>query len=352
MTHKPFLLVVDDDSDVLKEIEEFLGDRFEVDGVTTLNEARRILSVEENTEKFSVLVADMRLPGDEKGGLTLARELSMRYKHPEFVVLTAYPDVADANVWMSIGAYGYIEKGKEDTFERLGKACIEASQRWYRRNERVFPPLLEHPVALLCGDIALTSAPELNATDEPETERITKALRDITNHEVFAHRGYVTKWSGDSFAVVFGTVHEAVQAAVAIQRDLTWDVSSQTTPLWQFRAAVHWEQVEQTHIQGREELRGPAVITCIQTLGQTTLGKVVITSPAREVAGAALGFDLHEVEGTDLWEIREPLAGLPALPAWMQFALTVAKDLEEQQVDLPCDLAERHDDYAQGRLTT
>ena len=59
--------------------------------------------------------------------------------------------------------------------------------------------------------------------EHPEAMRPALARHDAILHEAIeAHDGFVVKTTGDGFHAVFGTAHDAVDAAVAAQLALDW----------------------------------------------------------------------------------------------------------------------------------
>lgn len=163
----------------------------------------------------------------------------------------------------------------------------------------------------------------------------------------------MTKWSGDSFIVAFSSVDEAVQAALAIQRELTHSTSASASSNLQFRVSIHWGEVERLYTQNREELYGATVQTGLQALAQVMDGKIVLTQEAREALHTTEGFQLEPVPQADYQPTRLgpnlPLVYVNApLPLWIQVAFKAAEEIEAAGIELPADLAERHDDYARG----
>ncbi len=92
MTTKPRVLVLDDDSFILREVTAHLEDRFVVESATTFDEAMTLLRDVEGVERFSVAVVDMCLREGPEGVLTFVEKLSKQEERPEIVILTAYPD--------------------------------------------------------------------------------------------------------------------------------------------------------------------------------------------------------------------------------------------------------------------
>ena len=353
MDNKPHALILDDDPDVLKEVAASLSDHFNVERASTLDAARDILSKEEVTDEISVAVIDMRLPEGKEAGLTLIEELSKRKERPETIILTAYLTFDNVNKCAQAGAFGYIEKGKEDTYALLEQTCIQASKRWYRRHYRIFPSLTKGPVALLCWDVTHTALHLLDDAEEREAKRIIATFQQAIAPEVETHEGYLTKESDDNFVAVFRTVDNALQTALVIQRNLGEATSASSPPPLQFRASVHWGEMPQQP-QERQEVERSVMWIGVKALAQATPGQVVLTQQAQAALRAPEGFQLEPLpidpqQRTDLGEpiplytVHEPL------PAWIQFALKAAQEIAEAGLDVPADLAEQHDFYAHGK---
>lgn len=361
MVHKPRILILDDDPGILKEVMALLQEDFDVEGVSTLEKARARLSGDEGAEHYSVVVADMRLPGDDEGGLTLARWLRTRISAPEVIILTAYPTFENASKCMQAGAFSYVEKGTSKTFDLLEIACAEASVQWYRRQQRTFPPPIEDAVALLSGDLVAPSASPFPHTtvEEHEADRLLNDLPKVAPHAVKAHGGYVTAWSIKGFTAVFPTVEQAVRAAFTMRRTLHGSEVPHASAL-QFRASIHWGTIERQPVHGQATVQDTTELLSVQALTRAHAGQVVLTQQAREMLGQGADFQidmlpsesqrlpdaqrLTGLEGTlILYTVQEPL------PAWVRFALKTAQEIADAGLQLPADLAAQHDDYVQGK---
>src|SRR5262249_19805706 len=125
------VVVVEDDPEVRKQTVLLLAASFRVAAASSVEEALRLFGV--SGTGVPVLVTDMRLQEDRHGGLQLARQLRQRQLATEIIFLTGYPQIEDASLCMEVGAFGYVEKGKADTFTRLGELARKALHRWLEK---------------------------------------------------------------------------------------------------------------------------------------------------------------------------------------------------------------------------
>lgn len=357
MTHKSRVLILDDEPDVLKQVVKWLSNHFSVTGVTALDDARHQLLTAAPGD-YSVAVLDMRLPDEMEGGLVLLQELNKYSKRPEVVILTAYPDFDNASQCMQAGAFAYVEKGKADTYDQLEKVCIAANKRWYRTYRLIGPEMLDQPIALLFGDFAY-----IDFSEEYEPDSTRQTLHSIVYRDVPIHDGYLVKVTDHSFLAIFNTPSKAIKAARSIQDEL-WTVSSLgATMSLPLRQSVHWGQVNRIRIRERDDIVGPEVVACVQSVEQASPGEVIISSQAREVLDKSTGEDrqlpkqpqpnvadnLTYQKEDEIRHSKDMTDTFTRTPEWVTAALEVAKRIEAMGLDLPSDLAERHDHYAHGK---
>ncbi len=364
MANKAFLLILDDDADILKEVSECLDGAFEVKIASTIKEARDLVSSVKDQKEVSVLVADMRLQEDEEGGLTLARELFEKEARPEIVILTAHANIANASKCMQVGTYGYVEKGREDTFDLLEDLCIQASKRWHRKWQQIYAPMLDGPVALLFGEIVTSSDPYVSI-GESDTISMERTLHRSIYQETEAHDGYVTKFTGDGFLAIFENIEQAVKASLAMQRRLTCDLFTNSDIVLQLRESIHWGEVSRLRVLDGDDITGEAVLECIRAVEKADSGQVVISQKARDVLGDLRDFEYHDLDERYLKEIKEPsqidatMAGQAHEvvfesidpPEWARIAIDIGKEIEKMGSELPASLAEHHDYYAHRKPT-
>ncbi|HEW98881.1 MAG: hypothetical protein DRR16_02190 [Candidatus Parabeggiatoa sp. nov. 3] len=133
------ILAVEDNPDYL----ELLVEELEICGYQHIQTAR---NPEEATEKleqslFEIIVADMRLAGDDGGGFAVFEEVQKRNLSAAVIILTANDSVADCRRAHRLGAWDYIPKnlqGEKDVFEELHdsiQAALAYFNRWGNRKD-------------------------------------------------------------------------------------------------------------------------------------------------------------------------------------------------------------------------
>jgi len=88
---------------------------------------------------FDIIVADMRLDGDDDGGFAVLSEVKKRHITSVLIILTANDTVADSRKAFKEGAWDYISKNMEgNVFEELDKSIQEAisylNKRWHDKD--------------------------------------------------------------------------------------------------------------------------------------------------------------------------------------------------------------------------
>ena len=108
MTHRGFILLVDDEEKILKALSRALRDAgHEVVDTTSARQAQRLL----NARTFDLLVVDNLMP--EMSGLDLIRELvaaTPEGERPQILMMTAHATVESAIEAMKLGALDYLQK--------------------------------------------------------------------------------------------------------------------------------------------------------------------------------------------------------------------------------------------------
>jgi DNA-binding NtrC family response regulator len=104
MINKP-ILIVDDELIVRQSIREWLKDAgYQVATAESGEEALQMLE----TQDFSVMVLDVRLPG--KTGIQILKEIKTLKPQIKSIVITAYPSAELAVEAMKLGAVDYLIK--------------------------------------------------------------------------------------------------------------------------------------------------------------------------------------------------------------------------------------------------
>jgi DNA-binding NtrC family response regulator len=99
------ILVVDDETKLLRLIEELFGEQgYQVQTATRAEKARELLA----SGLFDLLVTDVRLPGHS--GMELLRWALDLQPEIQVIVITAYGSVSGAVEAMRLGAFDYLLK--------------------------------------------------------------------------------------------------------------------------------------------------------------------------------------------------------------------------------------------------
>ena len=211
------VLLVDDDEKLRRLVSEYLeGYGFQVD---TLSNG---LSVLETVRKESpdIVILDVMLPG--KDGLDVLKEIRAEHTVP-VIMLTARGEDADRIVGLELGADDYLPK-PFNPLELLAR--MKAVIRRLSPQAPGRPPgadlasqgMQRQLRAILSADVKDYS--RLMAQDEMRTIRTLNAYRDLIASHVRDHLGRVVDSPGDNILAEFGSVINAVQCAVEIQKDL------------------------------------------------------------------------------------------------------------------------------------
>ncbi|MBI5898571.1 MAG: sigma-54-dependent Fis family transcriptional regulator [Rhodocyclales bacterium] len=107
-THRPKVLVVDDDHYTRTLIDHLIAETSEVRLAADGAEARRLFAAED----FNLVLMDQRLPADN--GIELMREFRARRPHLVGILMTGYADVRDAVAAVREGMFDYLTKPFED----------------------------------------------------------------------------------------------------------------------------------------------------------------------------------------------------------------------------------------------
>ncbi|MCA2983578.1 response regulator [Gemmatimonas sp.] len=101
------VLVVEDE----QSIRDVLVELFEVDG-NTVNSAELLPEALEKlrTQRFDLIVTDLRLGGKRDGGLQVMALAGMLSPDAMVLVLTAYPDDSNRQASFRLGALHFLEK--------------------------------------------------------------------------------------------------------------------------------------------------------------------------------------------------------------------------------------------------
>jgi signal transduction histidine kinase len=106
---RPKLLIVDDEPKLARAIKDMLGTDYEARIATTGTEALRMLTQDEEGQRFDMILCDLHMP--ELSGMDLHARLA-----------SVYPALADKMVFMTGGTFS--EKSREFV-NRVSNACID-----------------------------------------------------------------------------------------------------------------------------------------------------------------------------------------------------------------------------------
>ena len=211
------VLLVDDDEKLRKLVTEYLeGYGFQV---KTLSDG--FLAVQSiHTESPDIVILDIMLPG--KDGLEVLKEIRAESSVP-VIMLTARGEDADRIVGLELGADDYLPKpfNPRELLARM-KAVIRRIS-FEERGERGEKELASRQIqrqlrAILSADVKDYS--RLMAQDEMWTINTLNLYRDLIASRVQSHLGRVVDSPGDNILADFGSVLNAVQCAVEVQKEL------------------------------------------------------------------------------------------------------------------------------------
>jgi len=211
------VLLVDDDEKLRKLVTEYLeGYGFQV---RTLSDGLQALKTI-HKESPDIVILDIMLPG--KDGLDVLKEIRAESSVP-VIMLTARGEDADRIVGLELGADDYLPKPFNP---RELVARMKAVTRRLSFEERAEPvekewasqPMQRQLRAILSADVKEYS--RLMAQDEMWTINTLKVYRDLITSRVRRHLGRVVDSPGDNILADFGSVIDAVQCAVEIQKEL------------------------------------------------------------------------------------------------------------------------------------
>ena len=105
---KPSLLLIEDDADYRRLIQDWIGEQYEVRTAATIADGLRQMGAH-----CELVLLDLSLPDSDRE-VTLARVLA---EHPDKppVIVTGYDDPTFLGRMLTLGARGYIVKGRHDT---------------------------------------------------------------------------------------------------------------------------------------------------------------------------------------------------------------------------------------------
>jgi class 3 adenylate cyclase len=204
------VLLVDDDEKLRKLVTEYLeGYGFHVNTLPDGLLVRRTI----HQESPDLVILDIMLPG--KDGLDVLKEIRAESSVP-VIMLTARGEDADRIVGLELGADDYLPKpfNPRELLARM-KAVI---RRISFEGKLISQQMQRQLRAIFSADVKGYS--RLMAEDEMWTIYTLNAYRDLIASRVQSHMGRIVDSPGDNILAEFGSVLDAVQCAVEIQKDL------------------------------------------------------------------------------------------------------------------------------------
>lgn len=211
------VLLVDDDERLRELVKEYLeGYGYHI---TTLPDGLSVLKTI-RAESPDIIILDIMMP--ERDGLDVLREIRLKYSVP-VIMLTAKGDDADRIVGLELGADDYLPKpfNPRELLARM-KAVIRRHPFNYEseisEGLNGTQQMQRQLKAILSADVKDYS--RLMADDEMSTIHTLTSYRDLITSHIQKHLGRVVDSPGDNILAEFGSVLNAVQCAVVIQKDL------------------------------------------------------------------------------------------------------------------------------------
>ena len=265
------VLVVDDDEKLRALVGEYLeGYGFQIialaDGLSVLQTIRR--------ESPDLVILDIMLPG--RDGLDVLKDIRSEFTLP-VIMLTAKGEEADRIVGLELGADDYLPKpfNPRELLARM-KAVMRRVPDPYQDAPGSSPAASEgmqrQLKAIFSADVKGYS--RLMAEDEMLTIHTLKTHRELIASSIRGHLGRVVDASGDNILAEFGSVINAVQCAVEVQRNL--GVKNARLPdhrRMQFRIGINLGDV----VVERERIYGDGVNIAARIEGMAEAGGVCVS---------------------------------------------------------------------------
>ena len=215
MDHK--VLLVDDDDKLRNAIKEYLEEYgFRTidlpDGLSVLSTIR--------SEFPDIVILDVMMP--QKDGFDVLKEIRAEFSVP-VIMLTAKGEDADRIVGLELGADDYLPKpfNPRELLARM-KAVIRRSPHQEStagsESGAILQGVHRQLKAILSADVKDYS--RLMYEDEIRTIQTLKAHRNLLSRHIREHWGRVVDSPGDNILAEYGSVINAVESSVDIQKDL------------------------------------------------------------------------------------------------------------------------------------
>jgi len=163
-------------------------------------------------------------------------------------------------------------------------------------------PLERRLAAILYADVAEYS--RLTGEDEERTHRILSASLDHFSESIKVHNGKVVHYAGDALLAEFATVTEAINCAVAVQREFSRRDATQADPLSvQFRIGINLGEV----IVDRDDIYGDGVNIAARLEGLADAGGICISESVFAAVGNKLPLEYEFMGEQTVKNITEPV---------------------------------------------
>jgi DNA-binding response OmpR family regulator len=294
-------LVVDDDEKLRKLVREYLeGYGYQIialpDGLSVLKTIRR--------ESPDIVILDIMLPG--RDGLDVLKDIRAEYTLP-VIMLTAKGEDADRIVGLELGADDYLPKpfNPRELLARM-KAVIRRVPLQHQQEaaESMFMPqhMQRQLKAIFSADVKGYS--RLMSEDEMRTIHTLNSYRDLITSYIQDHLGRVVDSPGDNILAEFGSVINAVQCAVEIQKDL--GVKNAQLPdhrKMHFRIGINLGDV----VVERDKIYGDGVNMAARIEGMAEAGGVCVSGTVYDQIEDKLGLKYASLGEKTVKNIKKPV---------------------------------------------
>ena len=295
------VLLVDDDEKLRKLVKEYLeGYGYQI---TALPDGSAVLEAIRN-EAPDIVILDVMMPG--RDGLEILKDIRSGHDLP-VIMLTAKGEDEDKIVGLELGADDYLPKPFNPR-ELLARMKAVTRRFPYQEKgpvpEPVFTPqpMQRQLKAIFSADVKEYS--RLMAEDEMLTVRTLTDYRDQIASQVQRHHGRVVDSPGDNILAEFGSVVNAVECAIEVQKDLQLrnaDLADHRK--MKFRIGVNLGDV----IVGGERIYGDGVNIAARIEGLAEAGGICISGTVYDQIENKLSLKYEYMGEKQVKNIRKPV---------------------------------------------
>jgi eukaryotic-like serine/threonine-protein kinase len=153
-------------------------------------------------------------------------------------------------------------------------------------------------VTILFSDIE-DSTVLFEALGDQRAHELVRAHNALVREQIRRQRGYEVKTQGDGFMVAFGNAPDAVECAMAIQKDLARRNEEGSYPI-RIRIGLHTGEA----IKEGGDFFGKDVVLAARIAAKARGGEILISSSTREMVGRREGIRLEEGREEQLKGLR------------------------------------------------